>query len=106
VIDAVADTGYYLARSGVNDEDVLLVDRIPDSTRPMPVMDDFVIALCSDKAIKFGPHKGSVDRTCIRSIIVDKFLITYHFQELNAKLVPQLDLFFKNKIGGWRQACK
>ena len=96
----------YEVRCSRRDKDSLLLNQAPNRSEPMPNPNSIVLASCIDQPVSLGPYKGAVDQSCIRSVVIDGFLVTYHFQEQNAGLIPQFDSFIGGKISEWKQNCR
>lgn len=82
-----------------------ILSRLPQPGEPLPDPNSVVVATCVYEAISVGKFAGQSRHSCMRTVILDEFMVNYRVQEDNLRLYHQLDQFLRGKIVEWRQNC-
>jgi hypothetical protein len=98
-------TNFYEAKCSINDDFIMIWSGPPDPNKPVPKLNELVVATCQLKYFKVGPYSGKKLSNCSRVVIIDGFLVDYKFQEDNAEVIPQLDAMIRDRIGLWKKNC-
>jgi hypothetical protein len=104
-VEPMGNSVPYRVKCKLGDLSSSLWTRAPKADEKMPDPDGFVIATCRYKPMIYGPFKGYTLKDCMRTLIIDEFIIDYEFQEENAHLHEEFDQFLRQKIQEWRRNC-
>lgn len=104
-VEAVIGSEFYRVKCNSGDRSSSLWARTPGTNEKMPDPDSFVAATCQYDYMQYGPFKDYTLKNCMRTIILDEFVINYDFQEENSRLIKEFDHFIINKIHQWRGLC-
>lgn len=105
VIVRVPNSYTYLAKCDREDFWHVLFNRRPGSVQHPVNVYETVLARCTHTSVGFGPHKGAELEDCIRAITYKRFLIEYHFDVMNAGVIPKIDAFMRAEIDFWSRRC-